>query len=380
MNDWSTSPEREKLNSYGGCGYYRTVKIAEQLSPKYEVTVWNREWSDRYKELGKNNEWFFKEIFTKYDIIWLHYTDNPTTFAWLRSMATHYGKKLVMDIDDNYLEVDKSNPSLQKQNKGKMDLTNKVAMLSTNLSFCDAITVSTLPLKKKIGDHIKEVHGIDVPVFVIPNANDVKDWNYKKVKGNSILIGYVGGLSHNDDLDMVLPALKIVMEKYPNVGLQLMGQMDLKTAKRIFGNWSKKLRGGTRIMLMNATKTQPEYPFHLSQQPFSIGIAPLIPSPFNECKSHIKWMEYSMYKIPVIASRVYPYYKDVLGIPTIKHEETGLLCDTVEDWVTNLSRLIEDEELRIKLGENAYNDIVKNWQYKDQKKNTLNVIKKIIKL
>lgn len=84
-----------------------------------------------------------------------------------------------------------------------------------------------------------------------------------------------------------------------------------------------------------------------------------------------------MYKIPVVASRIYPYYKDIMGVPTIEHEETGLLCDTVDDWVTNLSRLIESKELREKIGENSYNAVVKNWQYKDWKDNIIKVVEQI---
>lgn len=375
MSDWSSSPERETLNSYGGLGYYRTVKIAQQLEPEYEVTVWNREWKDKLESFGRKAEVFYKHIFTEYDIIWLHQTDNDLTFAWLRSMATHFGKKLVIDLDDNFLEVDKGNPALKKLGRGKLNRENKRAMMATNISFADALTVSTVPLKKKLQQHIKEVHGVDMPIFVIPNANDVNDWKYEKVKDNGIIIGYSGGLSHRDDLDLVLPALKTIMEKYPDVRLQLMGQMDLKEAKKIFGDWSQEMRG--RILLMNATKTQPEYPKYLSEQPWSIGIAPLISSPFNECKSSIKYFEYSMYKIPVVASRVYPYSKDVFGVSVIEDGETGCLCDTTQDWIDKLSLLIENESLRKRLGENAYKHVVENWQYKDQKENIINVVKQI---
>lgn len=374
MSDWSSSPEREKLNSFGGYGYYRTLKIAQQLEPEYEVTVWNREWKDKHAELG-TAEAFYTYIFTNYDIVWLHQSDNDLTFAWLRSMATHFKKKLVMDCDDLFLEVDKGNPALKKLGRGKLNRENKRAMLATNMSFCDALTVSTVPLKKKLQAHIKASQNVDIPIFVVPNCNDIADWNFKKVEEPGVVIGYSGGLSHNDDLDMVLPAIKTIMEKYPEVRFQMMGQMDIAKAKKVFGKWKQSLRN--RILLMNATKTQPEYPPYLAEQPWNIGIAPLIPSPFNECKSHIKWMEYSAYKIPVVASRVYPYYKDIFGVPTIEHEETGLLCDTTEDWVNNLSKLIESEELRKKLGQNAYDAIVKNWQYKDWKKNIIEVVEQI---
>lgn len=375
MSDWASSPERKQLNSYGGYGYYRTLKIAQQLEPEYEVTVWNREWDDKLNELGRDAEKFYTYIFTNYDIIWLHQTDNDLTFAWLRTMATHFKKKLVVDCDDLFLEVDKGNPAAKKLGRDKLSRENKRAMMATNFSFADALTVSTVPLKKRLHQHILDVHGVDKPIFVVPNMNDISDWQFDKVEDKGVVIGYSGGLSHNDDLDMVLPAIKTIMEKYPEVRFQLMGQMDLAKAKTVFGLWNKKLR--ERIMLLNATKTQPEYPAYLASQPWNIGIAPLIDSPFNECKSSIKFFEYSAYKIPVVASRVYPYSKDVFGVPVIEDGETGLLCDTVEDWVKNLSLLIENPELRKKLGQNAYDHIVKNWQYKDHKKEVIDVVKKI---
>ena len=280
-----------------------------------------------------------------------------------------------MDCDDLFLEPDAGNPATKKMGREKLDRDNKRAMLATNMSFCDALTVSTVPLKQKLRQHILDVHGVDKPIFVIPNCNDINDWKYEKVNGDGVVIGYAGGLSHNDDLDMVLPALKTIMEKYPHVRFQMMGQMDLTKAKKIFGKWKKSIR--ERILLMNATKTQPEYPAYLAEQPWNIGIAPLINSPFNECKSSIKFFEYSMYKIPVVASRMYPYSKDIFGTPVIEDGETGLLCDNVDDWVKNLSLLIESEDLRRKLGENAYNHVVKNWQYKDHKQRIINALQAI---
>lgn len=377
MNDWSTSKDREALNSYGGCGYYRTKKVAEQLSPEHEVTVWNREWKDTADSFGKTqmgNELFFEKIAREYDLIWLHFIDNPILFAWLRTACTKHGTKLVMDIDDNFLEVDSGNPALKAQGKGKLDMNNKVAMLGTILSFCDAITVSTVPLKVRIEKHIKDVHKLKARIFVVPNANDISEWDYEVPKREDVVIGYSGGLSHQEDLSLILPSIKKVMEKYPTVGFQVMGQMDLKKAKQIFNRWDQSIR--KRIVLLNATATQPEYPKHLATQGWSIGIAPLIPSPFNECKSHIKWMEYSSLKIPTVASRVYPYYKDILGVPTIEDMETGVLCDDGE-WAEKLSMLVEDEKLRKRLGEKAYKAVKENWQYKDQKQSILDVVSKL---
>lgn len=73
-------------------------------------------------------------------------------------------------------------------------------------------------------------------------------------------------------------------------------------------------------------------------------------------------MEYAMYKIPTIASRVYPYFMPIEGKEIITDGENGLLVKD-DEWFDAFEKLILDKELRIKLGENAYEYIKKNWQY-----------------
>lgn len=370
-NDAQKGGDFKKLNAYGGCGYYRCVKIAEQLKPEHKVTVWGTEWYDKFEEMGKNEEMFYTWISREFDLVWMHFIDNPRVFAWLKVALQREGKKLVMDIDDNFLDVEKTNPAYKVIKKGQ----GKRAELATILASCDALTVSTLPLKIRLQEHIKAVHNIDIPIFVIPNYNDVKDWNFEPVeKPEGLVIGYMGGTSHHGDLDMVLPSIKEVMEKYDHVGFQLIGQLNHEQAKKIFKGWSQKLR--KRVLLLQPSSTFLDFPWWMSQQPWDIGIAPLETNEFNKCKSHIKWMEYSMYEIPTVASNVYPYSKDILGKKTIEDWVTGMLCEDNE-WVDKLSTLIEQPELREKLGKQAKKYIIDNWQYKDAKKHILSVVKEL---
>lgn len=69
-----------------------------------------------------------------------------------------------------------------------------------------------------------------------------------------------------------------------------------------------------------------------------------------------------MFKIPTIASRVYPYFMPIGNKEVIKDGETGLLVKDNE-WEKALEDLILNKEKRVKLGENAYNFIKDNWQY-----------------
>ena len=370
-NDWNMNDKRKKSNGYGGCGYYRTIKKAELLAPEHEVTVWGNEWA-KEKDKWATDEAFFDNVFKGYDVVWTHYISNEVLFAWIRTACTKYNIKLIMDIDDNFLDVHEKNPASKTFKQGK----SKKAFLASALSLCDAVTVSTFPLKEVLDKHFQLVHKVKVPIFVLPNFNDVKDWDYKQGSKNDwVTIGYMGSVSHAEDLDMVLPSLKKVLEKYPTVTFQLMGQLTHDDAKRIFKKWKQDLRN--RLFMVQPTLNFSEFPFWLSAQPWDIGIAPLIQSNFNECKSHIKWLEeYSMYKIPTVASKFYPYYKDIMGRDTIVDGETGLLCDENE-WVDKLSQLIENKQLRERLGQNAYDYISKNWQYADAKPIVLDIVKKV---
>ena len=56
-----------------------------------------------------------------------------------------------------------------------------------------------------------------------------------------------------------------------------------------------------------------------------------------------------MVKVPTIASN-FGAFKYV-----IQHNQTGLLCTNITDWYLSLKVLIESENLRKNLGENAYN-------------------------
>ncbi len=51
----------------------------------------------------------------------------------------------------------------------------------------------------------------------------------KTRKDDHVGIGYFSGsLTHNDDFELVLPALTKVMEKYPQVQLHVVGELDLR--------------------------------------------------------------------------------------------------------------------------------------------------------
>ena len=80
------------------------------------------------------------------------------------------------------------------------------------------------------------------------------------------------------------------------------------------------------------------------------NLAPLEPGrTFNEAKSAIKWLEAALTRTPTVASPSAPFQE------VIEHGSTGLLADTEDEWVASLLRLVDDAELRDRIGHAARN-------------------------
>ncbi len=247
-----------------------------------------------------------------------------------------------------------------------MDSARQRATLSASLSFADAITVSTEPLKERLAAHLRHTYNMEKNIYVIPNMNHVQDWNHTPVEKHKdrVVIGYTGSNSHMDDLLMVLPSIKRLMMKHTNLWLEILGVVDKSKVDIYFGGWDRKLL--ERVAMVPATATFWEYPRWLADQKWDIGIAPLVDNSFTQCKSSIKWFEYAMYKIPTVASRVYPYFMNLDGKKMIQDGVTGFLCYP-NQWEVALEQLIVDKHLRERIGQQAYDFVAKEWQYKDSK-------------
>ena len=353
-SDWTANVDRQTKDEYGGVGYYRIVKIAQQIKG-HTVDVVGAKFCKKEETLEER----YTRIFSEYDVLWTCYTSHGDDASAMFYFRDKFNKKVILDVDDNYLDILESHPLYDRLKQSKKDR----AFIGTILSFADVITVSTEPLKQRMHEHFKEVYGMEKTIVVLPNFNDLKDWSYKTKKkhGDKIVIGYAGSNSHQEDLKMVLPKIGKVMAKYPNVHFESTGAIELKEIG-MFDSFTQDALN--RCDLLPSTTIFKDYPKMLAKQPWDIAIAPLDDNAFTRCKSHIKWMEMSALKYPVIASKVYPYYVDLWGRETIEHDKTGLLVKPHE-WENALEELILNKEKRLELAENAYKDVKDRWQYKD---------------
>lgn len=338
---------------YSGVGYYRVVKPSQQVKG-HEVTLMGYD----IKQYGKTHEEKWKNIFKEFDIYWTSYHCDDKEASAMFYFRDKYKKKVIIDIDDNYLDVLPTNPLYDNLKAGKKDRS----FIGAILSMADAITCSTEPLAQRLDEHFRTVYGLEKKIVVIPNFNDLKDWDFpiKEKHKDKIVIGYAGSNSHHDDLVMMLPHLAKIMDKYKNVYFESMGMIS-KDKIWLFKDFSEDALN--RCDLLPSCRFR-EYPERMANAQWDVALAPLEESKFTRCKSHIKWMENAALKIPVIASRVYPYHMELFGRRTIIDGKTGLLVKP-SGWFDAMESLILDKQKREEIGQNAYDFVKLNWQYKE---------------
>lgn len=370
-SDWNNE-YRAKFNKMGGVGYYRLwlPKLGLEKITDWDIDFIGTEFTKMIDATSEDTILrSYVDFFNKYDLVILKHFDNPNAGRFIVAASDYTGTPFITDLDDDILSVREDQPASQKgYNKGEIQRVT----VGTMLSFSKALFVTNEYLGENIQKMIKTMCGVDLPYYVLPNSNNAEEWakfKSKKPKGKTV-IGWHGSITHNADLEMVLPTLYRILKENKDVYLEFMGGITLDYALEVFKDWDDDCLN--RIKILKGTKAWDTFPYQLMKKKWTIGIAPLIDDQFNRSKSNIKWFEYTMKHIPTVASNVEPYRSITDGV-------TGLLCDTPDDWYNKLTQLIKDTKLQDKLATNAYKEITKKWQYTTRAKDYKKAIKSVLK-
>ena len=252
------------------------------------------------------------------------------------------GKKVYFDIDDLVVDTKYTDqiPFVQELtplNRRLFDAS--VTRTGKTLKLCDAAITTTEGLAEELGRvapvvYINRNAASKRMVECAQSALERK----KENSDNMVWLGYFSGsLTHNNDFEMIRPALEKILGEYQNVGLILAGELNASDTLNQYKN---------RIVKKRATSWQ-ELPNLLIQA--DINLAPLEDTLFNRAKSEIKWIEAALVKVPTVASRVGAF--EVM----IKDGKTGFLCEnTEESWYNRLTQMIADKQARVNVGAEAY--------------------------
>ena len=257
-------------------------------------------------------------------------------------LAKTLKKKVLFDIDD--LVIDKKYtdliPYVQMLSPVDKNLYNDgVIRMRKTLKLCQGAITTTEILAQELKKYVPEV-------FINRNVASEEMFKLselalkrksKKKKSNEIIIGYFSGsITHNDDIEMIIPAIIKILKEFINIKLFLMGELDIP----------KRLKTFSSRIIKKSFVDWKKLPQYISN--VDINIAPIKENIFNEAKSENKWLEAALVKIPTIASNVGAFKK------VINNGKTGFLCNTNEEWYKALKDLALNKTLQINIGNNAF--------------------------
>lgn len=200
---------------------------------------------------------------------------------------------------------------------------------------CKAVIVSTKPLEKIIASLTK------TKVFIVPNF--IEECDPLEKDSSIVNIGWGGSASHAMDFSNdIVSALKQIKDTYGN-----------KVQLFFLGMPLPQLQSFANVIPFVPSQ---EYMRHLQALRLDIGIMPCQMNVFNDSKSNLKFLEYSMLGIASIGSPIYPYTE------AVPH---GLICivknNRFNKWVSQLDRLIKDVDYRKTLAQTARKYVLDNF-------------------
>jgi len=262
-------------------------------------------------------EMFSEEIVLRHDTIVTHILHGEQeTQAWTY-LAEAKQHRLVYDIDDNIWAYDPATPH------GAYWTAERIDEVERNIRQSHLVTTPS-PV---IADLIRFKYGLNDNVAVI--GNYVPQWIFglRYESPLAFTVGYQGAPQaiHQSDLDIIQEELFMFMAKCENARLLFFGQ-------------AKPLEGaGPFADRVDYLPWQPSVPdYYKSLYQMTVGIGPLRKSPFTECKSGIRAVEFAALGIPGIYSDAAPYR------PVVVHRQSGYLVRDIKNWRKYLIKLYQN--------------------------------------
>lgn len=254
------------------------------------------------------------------------------------------GGKIIYDIDDNLTDTV---GLLKRTNKSELEVNEIKERIIILARIADVVTVSTQRLFEILEPYNKNIK-------IIPNLLDEELWRLnestefsvnktKKINDGIIRIGYIGTPTHEQDLDIVVEAIKKIEQKYKE-----------KVIVEVVGGYEKIPPKFGRRVALPKNKNYINFVDWLGKRiNWDIGIIPLEIDEFNKSKSYLKFIEYAALDLAIVCSNTLTY-KDVA-----QHKYNCLVSDnTTESWYKNIEQLIIDNDLRMNIKINAYKELI----------------------
>ncbi len=333
------------FSSWERAGY--TIEVSSFFDDK----TWNilYKTSNFFKKIIGTLKGYLKRVLdlfyiAKYDVVYIHMWVTPLGPPIFERLISLIAKKVVYDFDDSIF-LKGSRPKSMNLN-----LSNMEGKSSYLIKHADHVILSSpYNLEFCLRENIKSA-----ATYVPCSINTDRFVKKKQEKGGThLVLGWTGTFSSITYLDLLRKVL-LRLKRDLNFKLLLItnfdysfDEIDLEVIK-----WNEK----TEIEDLHR---------------IDIGLYPLTEDEWSLGKGGLKVMQYMSAGIPSVATN------HGTAINIIENGETGFLVNTDEEWIASIKNLIEDSDLRKKMGSSARKHVVKNYSTAAVEKYYLEILKQL---
>lgn len=289
------------------------------------------------------------------DIVVFHRPEDMRKLELARLLKKQ-GKKIVLDNDDTYKDptggVGLNTYFNAERMKRGLETTSRMA--DAFLIEADLVTTTTEMLAN-------EYRKLNKNVAVLPNCVDPFYFDEPlRNETDTVRIGVTGSIGQSSDLDVLAPIIKhyehdkrvkIVFFSLPanraaNPMLSKAYENEYNFLDSVDVEWHPTVNADVYYDKINSLK-------------LDVMIIPRKDNYFNRCKSNLKFIEASMFEIPVIAQG----FTDGLSPYQVNPEDSNHMKIVIDnnDWIPEIEKMILDKEGRRELGRKAREYVTANY-------------------
>ena len=254
----------------------------------------------------------------RYDLVFIHRESYPIGPAWFETLLAWMGKPYIYDFDDALFL-----PNVAEPNRlfGRFKCPGKVARIIRNSRVTVAGNAYLAEYAKRAG--AREVE-------IVPTVVDTECFVPRRTRKSreTLVIGWIGS-----------PTTIIFLEPYREVFKRVWESCGSRAHFRIVGGkLANPLPKGMTCVPWSLESEVEQL------QSFDIGIMPMPDNEWTRGKCAFKAIEYLAVGIPAVCSPV------GMNLEVISEGVNGFLPADENAWVEAICRLVEDDQLRERLG------------------------------